>query len=141
PARGWSTTGFIESFTLGPNLSTAVRELGRDHRATPAMVMLAAYTGLLAAESGRDEVLLGTFHLNRSRPEVEPLVGLFVNVLMLRTDCSGNPSFSELVGRVRQVMLGALSHADLPIDQLIALPGGVEAVNCDRHDWLAFHFL
>jgi hypothetical protein len=140
PGRSWSTTGLNEPFTLDREMSAAVRALGRELQVTPAMILLATFKTLIALEAERDNVALATFNLNRSRPETEPLIGLFVNILLLRTDLSGDPTFATVLERERAVVLGALSHSSLPGDQLISIPGALDAINRDKQDWIVYHF-
>src|SRR5262249_22271884 len=82
------------------------------------MVMLGAYQALLSRYTGRDDIVVGSPIANRNRGEIEALIGFFVNSLVLRTDLSGNPSFRELLGRVRETTLGAYAHQDLPFEKL-----------------------
>ena len=83
------------------------------------MTMLAVLQVLLQRYSSQDDIVVGTDVANRNRGEIEPLIGFFVNLLVLRTDLSGNPSFTELLQRVRQVTLAAYAHQDLPFDRLV----------------------
>jgi non-ribosomal peptide synthetase component F/acyl carrier protein len=93
--------------------------LARSEDATPFMVMLAAWQALLARWSGQDDVLVGTPIASRTTPDVEPLIGYFANTLVLRGDLSGDPTFRELVARVREATLGAYEHQDLPFEKLV----------------------
>ena len=83
------------------------------------MVLLAGFDVLLGRYSGQQDIVVGSPIANRNRAEIEPLIGFFVNTLALRTDVSGNPSFRELLGRVREVCLGAYGHQDLPFEKLV----------------------
>src|SRR5213075_1715934 len=91
-----------------------VRELGRREGTTLFITLLAAFQALLARYSGTDDVAVGSPVANRPRVELEAVIGLFVNSLVLRTDLSGDPTFRELLGRVKEVALGAYDHQDLP---------------------------
>lgn len=97
----------------------AIRALARDAGATPFMVLLAAFQLLLSRYAGQDEVIVGTPIAGRTRTELEPVVGFFVNTLALRTSLGGNPTFRQLVDRVRATTLGAYGHADLPFERLV----------------------
>jgi alpha-ketoglutarate-dependent taurine dioxygenase len=83
------------------------------------MTLLAAFQILLQRYTNEDDIVVGTDVANRNRAEIESLIGFFVNLLVLRTDLSGNPSFWELLKRVREVTLGAYAHQDLPFDKLV----------------------
>ena len=104
-------------------LSQAVREgigiLSRREGATEFMAYLAAFKILLARYTGSDDSIVGTPVANRNRLETEGLIGFFVNALVLRTDLSGDPSFREVLQRVRETCLGAYSHQDVPFDRLV----------------------
>jgi len=102
-----------------PDLAAAVRAFSRQAGATPFMTLLAAFKTLLLRYTGQEDILVATPIANRDRAEVEGMIGFFVNMLMLRTDLSGNPTFRELVERVRQVALGAYSHRSLPFEVLV----------------------
>ncbi|HEX2202459.1 MAG TPA: amino acid adenylation domain-containing protein [Longimicrobium sp.] len=106
-------------FALPEGTAARVGRLARAADATPFMVLLAAFGALLSRWSGQDDVVVGTPIANRTRPEVEGLIGFFANTLALRTDLSGDPGFRALVGRVREATLGAYDHQDLPFEKLV----------------------
>jgi alpha-ketoglutarate-dependent taurine dioxygenase len=117
PARQEKDT--TQSFALSANLSEKLKTLSRQEGATLFMTLLAAFQTLLYRYTQQDDIVLGTDVANRNRAETEPLIGFFINLLVLRTDLSGNPSFRELLGRVREVTLGAYAHQDLPFAKLV----------------------
>ena len=96
-----------------------LRALGRTESATLYVVVLAAFQLLLSRYAGTEDVVVGTPVAGRTRREVERLVGLFLNTLVLRTDLSGDPTFRELVGRVREGVLGAYDNQDVPLERLV----------------------
>src|SRR5262249_23408451 len=96
-----------------------LRELGRREGATPFMALLASFQALLHRWSGQRDFAVGTPIANRTRSEVEGLIGYFVNMLALRANISGDPTFRELLGRVREAALGAYEHQDLPLEPLV----------------------
>ncbi|MEI2583975.1 non-ribosomal peptide synthetase, partial [Scytonema sp. PRP1] len=104
---------------LSKELTEALMILSRRKGVTLFMTLLAALFTLLYRYTGQSDICVGTPYTTRDRPEVEGLIGLFVNTLVLRTDISGNPSFEELLFRVREVALGAYAHADLPFEKLV----------------------
>ncbi|HEX2076941.1 MAG TPA: amino acid adenylation domain-containing protein [Longimicrobium sp.] len=97
-----------------------LRALARREGATPYMVVLAAFQALLARYAGTADVVVGTPVAGRTRHEVAELVGLFMNTLVLRTDLSGDPTFRQALGRVRDAVLGGYEHQDLPFERLVA---------------------
>ena len=111
--------GAREYIILPPALSDALRALGRREGATLFMTLLAAFKTLLFRTTGQHDIVVGTDIANRNRDEVENLIGFFVNQLVLRTNLSGDPTFVELLERVREVTLGAYAHQDLPFERLV----------------------
>src|SRR5262249_34873642 len=83
------------------------------------MTLLAAFKTLLYRYTGQEEIITGSPIANRNRTELETLIGFFMNTLVLRTNLAGQPSFQALLGRVREVALGASAHQDLPVETLI----------------------
>jgi amino acid adenylation domain-containing protein len=100
-------------------LAAGVTRLARDLAATPFMVWLAALGTLLGRLAGHDDLVLGSPIAGRNRAETEGLIGFFVNTLALRVDLGGEPSFRDLVARVRERALGAYAHQDLPFERLV----------------------
>ena len=101
-------------------LPERLRALGRREGATLFMVLLAAFQALLRRYSGQEDVVVGTPDRRARRAaEIEGLIGFFVNTLVLRTDLSGDPTFRELLARVREATLGAYAHQDVPFEQLV----------------------
>jgi amino acid adenylation domain-containing protein len=105
--------------TLTPVLSARLGELCRAEGVTLFMTLLAAWQALLARYAGQRDVAVGTPVAGRTRGETEALIGFFVNMLVLRTDLSGDPTFAELLARVRETCLGAYAHQELPFDKLV----------------------
>jgi len=114
-----SYRGAYESFELDHDLTTALNDLSRGLDATLFMTLMAAWQALMHRYSGQSDIVVGTPIANRHQAETEDLIGFFVNMLALRVDLSGNPSFAELVQRVRETALGAYAHQALPFEKLI----------------------
>lgn len=104
---------------LSAALVRSLETLGRQQGCTPFMVWLSAFCALLGRYAATEDLCVGTPVANRPRPELEPLVGCFVNTVVLRCDLSGNPSFVELLQRVRRKTLADLAHAEVPFEKLI----------------------
>nr|UBH04476.1 NosD [Desmonostoc muscorum CCALA 125] len=111
--------GAIQEFALSVELSNQLTQLSQKQGVTLFMTLLAAFDTLLYRYTGQLDILVGSAIANREHSEIEGLIGFFVNTLVLRTDLSGNPSFSELLSRVRQIALGAYSHQELPFEMLV----------------------
>lgn len=118
--------GARQSIALPATLTTALKQLGDREGVTLYMTLLAAFQTLLYRYSGQEDILVGSPIAGRNRTEIERLIGFFVNTLVLRTDLSGNPSFQELLMRVRGTTLDAFAHQDLPFEKL------VEEINPER---------
>lgn len=114
-----STDCDVHSFVLPPRLSHKIKNLGRQEGTTLFMTLMAAFQTLLSRYSGQDEFAVGTPVAGRLRPETENLIGFFVNSLVLRADLSSDPTFRELLATVRQTMLGAFEHQELPFERLV----------------------
>src|SRR5207247_1201819 len=95
PARVPSFRGELHAFTVPAALRRALEAFGRQEGATPFMTLLTAFAALLRRYSNQEEMLIGTPVANRNRPELEDLVGVFINTLAIRADLSGRPSFRE----------------------------------------------
>jgi amino acid adenylation domain-containing protein len=104
---------------ISADLADQLQKVGRGQNATFFMVLLAAFKVLLLQYSGQEDILVGTPTAGRLKRDFEGLVGFFVNNLVLRTGMSGNPSFAELVQRVRKNSLEAFEHQSIPFDQLV----------------------
>jgi acyl carrier protein len=111
--------GRTQALLLPEALSGALKALSQQEGVTLFMTLLAAFKVLLFRYTGQDDIVVGTPIANRNRGEIEGLIGFFVNTLVLRTDLRGNPSFRELLHRVRKVTLGAYAHQDLPFEVLV----------------------
>ena len=115
-----SYRGACEPVHLSVELRERLSALARGEGATLFMVLLGAFQVLLSKYAGSDDVVVGTTIAGRTRGEVEPLIGLFMNTLVLRTGLSGDPGFREVLRRVREVTLGAYEHQELPFEKLVA---------------------
>jgi non-ribosomal peptide synthetase component F/aryl carrier-like protein len=105
---------------LAPELAKSLAELGRRQGASLYMVLLAGFQTLLSRLSGQKDVAVGSPISGRTDRQTEGLIGFFVNTLVMRTDLSGDPSFIELLERVRTNALNAYVHQDLPFERLVA---------------------
>ncbi|HEV7905478.1 MAG TPA: amino acid adenylation domain-containing protein [Pyrinomonadaceae bacterium] len=111
--------GAAEALVLSRELTARLKELSRREGSTLFMALLSIYKLMLSRYSGQQDVCVGTFIANRNRVEVENLVGFFVNNLSLRSDLSGDPSYRELLRRVRDVTLAAYAHQDVPFEKVL----------------------
>ncbi|MCA1682481.1 MAG: amino acid adenylation domain-containing protein [Actinobacteria bacterium] len=111
--------GDTHTTLLGSDLAQALRERCREHQVTPYMVLLAAFTTLLYRRSGQDDILLGGPMANRAQPELEHLVGFFANTVVVRSRLGGNPTFAELLRRVRDSVLGSYEHQEVPLELVV----------------------
>ncbi|MCK9394728.1 MAG: amino acid adenylation domain-containing protein [Methylobacter sp.] len=121
-----SYRGANHEFELGRETSAALIQLSRQTDTTLFAVMMAAFAVLLSRYSGQNDICIGYPIANRNRRDIENLIGFFVNTQVLRTDLSGNPTFTELLERVRKNTLDAQNNQDLPFERL------VEALKLER---------
>jgi amino acid adenylation domain-containing protein len=119
--------GQLTHFTINEDITKQLKALSLRYETTLFMVLLAAYAVLLFRYSGQEDIVIGSPIANRNRKEIESLIGFFVNTLTLRFDLSGQPTFLELLKRVRQITLDAYTHQDTPFEQV------VEAVQPERN--------
>ncbi|MFI7029854.1 amino acid adenylation domain-containing protein [Microbispora rosea] len=117
PEQG--SAGAAHGIVLDRELADALTALGGANGATLYMTLLAAFQVLLARYSGQDDFAVGSPVSGRDLPELERVVGLFINSLPMRADLSGDPTFTELLGRVRETALDAYAHQELPFDRLV----------------------
>ncbi len=111
--------GATHAFVLPAGLSDSLRTLGQRENVTLFMLLLAGFQAMLFRYTGQSDLAVGTNVTNRGSSDLEGLIGFFVNNLVLRCDLSGNPSFRDLLHRVRSVALEAYAHQDLPFDSLV----------------------
>ena len=125
-SRVQSFRGARDIFHLNAPLTAGLKALSRQEDATLFMTLLTAFYTLLFRYTGQEHLRVGTPVTDRTQMETEHLLGFFVNTLVLHTDLGGNPPFRELLKRVREVVLGAYEHRDLPFEKL------VEALHVER---------
>jgi amino acid adenylation domain-containing protein len=111
--------GATYKFGLPSELSRELREFSRREGVTLFMSLLAAFDVFLHHYTGQDDILIGGVTAGRNRAELEPLIGFFLNTVVLRTDLSGYPTFRELLARVKETTLEALTHDDVPFELLV----------------------
>ena len=111
--------GETEFFTLDVELTRQVKILSQRTGITLFMLLLSAFAILLSRYSRQQDVVIGSPIANRNRKELESLIGCFINLLALRIDLTGDPTFTELIQRVKEVSLGAYAHQELPFEKLV----------------------
>ena len=114
-----SFAGTLHRFELSRELSEQLNALSRREGVTLFMTLLAAYQTLLHRYTNQTDIVVGTPIANRARGETEALIGFFVNMLVMRADVSGDPTFRELLEQVKEVSLGAYAHQDVPFEKLV----------------------
>ncbi|MFC4590846.1 non-ribosomal peptide synthetase [Sphaerisporangium corydalis] len=117
PAR--DREGDAVAFTIPADTLTALRRIAAKARASLFMALLAGFQVMLSRYTGQEDVAVGTPTAGRTHTETENLIGLFVNSLVLRTDLSGDPTFTDLLHRVRNTALAAYEHQDLPFERIV----------------------
>jgi non-ribosomal peptide synthetase component F len=111
--------GDIHRFEIDRQQSRALKELAKAHGTTPYAVLLAVFEVLLFRYTGQDDILIGSPTAGRSLAHFADVVGYFANPVVVRADLSGSPTFTSLLGRVRQTVLEALAHQDYPFSLLV----------------------
>jgi len=111
--------GAMLPVALSSSLTEELRALSQREGVTLFVTLLASFQALLHRYTGQDDLLVGTVTAGRSRPEIQELLGFFLNPLLLRTDVSGNPTFRELLQRVQGVSVDALCNQDVPFELLV----------------------
>jgi len=111
--------GMSQTIALSKTLSGQLKRLSQQEGATLFMTLLAAFNVLLYRYTGQEDIVVGVPIANRNRSEIEPLIGFFINTLVLRTELSDNPTFREILGRVREEAMGAYEYQDLPFEKLV----------------------
>ncbi|WP_393062385.1 amino acid adenylation domain-containing protein [Streptomyces sp. LN549] len=114
-----SGRGDAVAFTVPAEVVDAARRMAAGRGASLFMSLLAVFQLLMAEYSGQEDVAVGSPIAGRNRAETEDLIGFFVNTLVMRTDLSGDPSFGDLLDRVKETALGAYDHQDLPFERLV----------------------
>jgi amino acid adenylation domain-containing protein len=114
-----SFNGAREALVLSTDLTQALKATSRKEGATLFMTLLAVFQILLHRLTGQDDIPVGSPIAGRNRSEIESLIGFFINTLVLRTDLSGNSTFTELLARVRRGCLDAYAHQDVPFEKLL----------------------
>jgi thioesterase domain-containing protein/acyl carrier protein len=115
----WTSNGHIESTVLSRGLTTTLEEWARGRGHTFFMLAAAVLKVLIGRETGREDVFVGTLTAGRSRVELEPLIGPFINPLVLWTDLSGDPPFPELLTRVGETVIEALANQQVPFERVV----------------------
>ncbi|HYT33362.1 MAG TPA: amino acid adenylation domain-containing protein, partial [Thermoanaerobaculia bacterium] len=111
--------GARREFVIPPAVQQSLKTFCREEGVTLFMALLGVFDVLLQRYTGQSDIVVGSLTANRSRVETEGLIGIFINALAIRTDLSGDPTFRELLGRVREAALGAYAHQDLPFEKLV----------------------
>jgi thioesterase domain-containing protein len=111
--------GAMETCTIPAPLVDSIQELARGEGVTPYMILLAVLQVLLFRYSGQDEIVMGGKTNTRTRPEFDSLLGSFVNSIVLRSHIGTGLSFREFLGRVKNTVLGALAHSEIPFDNIV----------------------
>jgi amino acid adenylation domain-containing protein len=111
--------GARQKFVIPKSLTEEIKQLSKGEDATLFMTLLGAFQTLLYRYTGEDDIIVGSPIANRNRTELEQLIGCFVNTLVLRSNLGGNPSFKELLARVKKTAIEAYTHQDLPFEKLV----------------------
>ena len=118
PARA-TFRGDVQMFEIPSDLYMELRQLSRRQGFTLFMTMLAGFYAVLSRYSGQEDMMIGASNANRRAREIEGMIGMVVNTLILRGDLSGQPSFRDIQGRVRDLTLDVYAHQDMPFERLV----------------------
>ncbi len=118
-ANSGANRGATHNFKLPIKVSNALNGIASRQRATQFITLLAAFKTLLYSFSGEEDILVGSSVTNRTMVDVERLIGCFLNILPLRTDLSGDPGFLEVINKVREVVIAACAHSEIPFDKVV----------------------
>ena len=111
--------GSMQPFALSKRLTDELKALSHQEGVTLYMTLVAAFKTLLHRYTGQEDILIGTTTAGRNRTELQKMMGFLLNTLVLRTNLSGNPTFRELLRRVREVTIEAMAHQDVPFEYLV----------------------
>ncbi|MCK6586103.1 MAG: condensation domain-containing protein [Polyangiaceae bacterium] len=114
-----SNRGAVEPLSMSPELTAQIKRFATEHGVTPFMFLLAVLNVVLMRYTNEEDIVVGSPIANRSSTETEALVGVLINTLVLRADCSGNPPFREHLLRVRDMALAAYEYQDIPFESLV----------------------
>jgi len=114
-----SFRGDLVNFSIPPALTRAIRAVSQEEDATLFMTLMAAFAVTLARYSSQEDIPVGTSIANRPGSDAQKLIGFFVNMLVIRTDLSGEPNFRNLLRKVRETVLEAFEHAEVPFEMLV----------------------
>ncbi len=118
-----SFAGNHVSIDMASDVMAKLRARSREHRATMFMVIIAAFNVVLSRYSGQRDIVIGTASAGRDLPELKGVIGFFTNMVVLRTDLSGDPTFLEILQRVREVALTAYTHQEVPFEKVVERVG------------------
>ncbi len=107
-------------WSISAEVSGNLRALGREQGATLFMTRLAGFAALLHQMTGNEDFVIGSYMTNRNRPEIQEVIGSFINILMFRINLRGDPTFRELLARIRKLTLDATARGDIPFEDLCA---------------------
>jgi amino acid adenylation domain-containing protein len=128
----WTGCGARQPLQFSRELTRRIKSMSRAHGVTLFMTLLSAFKCLLHRYTGHDDIAVGSLIANRNQVDIEHLMGMFANTIVLRTDLSGDPKFTEVMQAVRQVTLDAYRNQDLPIEEIqqgLTLSGGMHRSN------------
>jgi amino acid adenylation domain-containing protein/FkbM family methyltransferase len=114
-----SFRGAHRAFALSKELSDRLKDLGRREGTTLFMTLMAAFQTLLGRYGGQERFIVSTGIADRDRPETQGLIGCLINILLLKADLSGNPTFRDMLARVRKIAIDAFTHRDMPFESLV----------------------